>query len=89
MPCRASDKFRTVEAVEFYDDTLGVSVTDETFQNETPELMVNDPGHEVYLDEAGLEDLPGGQVKQQSISAPLATLFLIIISFLRLRRNTR
>ena len=49
-PCQASNLYRKEEKIEFYDDTLGFSLTDENFAQEFPDLMVDATSRELYFD---------------------------------------
>ena len=50
IPCQSSNLPRTIEKVDFYDDSFGFSFTNEDFTEETNELDTNPRARELYFD---------------------------------------
>ena len=51
VKCQSANLPRSLEKVDFFDDTLGFSFTDNEFTEEISELKINAPERELYFDE--------------------------------------
>ena len=69
--CQSANLPKSLAKIEFYDDTMGFSLTNQDFTSEISELKTNPRQRELYFDE--IEDLEE-YVSQTKVS-PILNLF--------------
>ena len=55
VQCQSANLPRSLEKVDFFDDTLGFSFTNNEFSEEIGDLKIDSPSRELYYDE--IQDL--------------------------------
>ena len=55
VPCQSANLPRSLEKVDFYEETLGFSFTNKDFTEEISELQINSRSRELYYDK--IQDL--------------------------------